>query len=84
LASYIGDFTSNRLRVAAGFTCLVGLSCGGRGLPLYSRRDLCRLYPRAIVVLAGHLDPLEQFIDFRASFFVFMFPDLFGKLVELL
>ena len=39
---------------------------------------LRRLYPYAIVVLAGHLDSLEQVIDFRAGFFMLMFFDLFG------
>ena len=43
---------------------------------------LSRLYPCAIVVLAGHLDLLEQFIDFRAGFFVVMFRHLLGHLVE--
>ena len=41
-------------------------------------------FPWAIIVPAGCLDPLEQFIDFLAGFFVFTFFDLFGKLVELL
>jgi hypothetical protein len=35
----------------------------------------------AIVILAGCFDALERFIDFLAGL---TFPDLFGKLVELL
>ena len=43
-----------------------------------------RHYPCAVVILARYLDPLEQFIDFRAGFFVVMFRHPLGNLVEFL